>query len=200
MVKYQDRDMGDNLTVDLLADIETARETHGRLSAELRAKLEAKALIETVDMLEDRQLLSRKGMGFKLSQRGIAMLLEKLSTRLWEGSQLTGQGKHRTGKKFIMGEGRVVGTRAWRFGDSYRDFSLKDTIRQAIRNHHQEVRREDIRVLRRDIRTRMDILLCLDLSGTMDQLEKLWYAKEGAIALALASSQLRGPDGPGDLF
>jgi Mg-chelatase subunit ChlD len=34
----------------------------------------------------------------------------------------------------------------------------------------------------------MDIILCLDLSGTMDQLEKLWYGKESAIALALASS------------
>ena len=34
----------------------------------------------------------------------------------------------------------------------------------------------------------MDIILCLDLSGTMDQLEKLWYGKESAIALAMASS------------
>ena len=72
---------------------------------------------------------------------------------------------------------------------AYRDFSLKDTIRQAIRNHHRQVAREDIRVVQRDIRTRLNILLCLDLSGTMDQLEKLWYAKEGAIALAMASSQ-----------
>ncbi len=189
MKKYEGREMADNLTVELLADIESAREKHDRISAETRAKLEEEALIETVDMLEDRQLLSREGRGFKLSQKGISLLLERLSPRLWEGSQLTGQGKHRTGKKFLIGEGRVVGTRAWRFGDSYRDFSLKDTIRQAIRNHHSEVLREDIRVVRRDIRTRMDIILCLDLSGTMDQLEKLWYAKEGAIALSLASAQ-----------
>jgi Mg-chelatase subunit ChlD len=98
-------------------------------------------------------------------------------------------GRHKTGKKCLIGEGRIVGSRPWRFGDSYRDFSLKDTLRQAIRNHHRHVGREDLRVVRRDIRNRLDIVLCLDLSGTMDQLEKLWYAKEGAIALAMASSR-----------
>jgi Mg-chelatase subunit ChlD len=117
-------------------------------------------------------------------------LLERLAPRLWEGSHLTGQGKHRTGKKLLVGEGRIIGTRAWRFGDRYRDVSLKDTMRQAIRNRHTSIIREDIQVVKRDIRTRMDIILCLDLSGTMNQLDKLWYAKESAIALSLASSGL----------
>jgi len=187
--KFHEREMGDNLTVDLLADIDVAREKQERLSADLRARLEAEALIEVVDLLEEHQILSRKERGYKISQRGISLLLERLAPRLWEGSQLTGLGKHRTGKKHLVGEGRVVGTRPWRFGDSYRDFSLKDTLRQAIRMRHRQVAREDIRVVRRDIRTRMDILMCLDLSGTMDQLEKIWYAKESAIALALVSSQ-----------
>jgi len=187
--RWQDRQMEDNLTFELLSDLEETREKQQRLSAELRAKLEAEALIRTVEQLEERQILSRKERGYKLSRRGIALLLERLAPRLWEGSQLSGMGRHRAGKKCLVGEGRIVGTRPWRFGDCYRDFSLKDSIRQAIRNHHRQVSREDIRVVKRDIRARLDILLCLDLSGTMDQLEKLWYAKEGAIALALASSQ-----------
>jgi Mg-chelatase subunit ChlD/Mg-chelatase subunit ChlI len=189
LAKWRDRQMEDNLTFDLLSDIDETRKRQERLSAELRAKLEAEALIRTVEQLEERQILSRKERGYKLSRRGIALLLERLAPRVWEGSQLTGMGKHRAGKKCLVGEGRIVGTRPWRFGDCYRDFSLKDTIRQAIRNRHRQVAREDIRVVQRDIRTRLNILLCLDLSGTMDQLEKLWYAKEGAIALAMASSQ-----------
>ncbi len=79
--KFQDRDMGDNLTVDLLSDIELAREKQERISAELRARLEAEALIEVVDMLEENQLLSRKERGYKISQRGISLLLERLAPR-----------------------------------------------------------------------------------------------------------------------
>ncbi len=186
--KYGERHMGDNLTFDLLADIEDVREKQERLTKELRSRLEAEALIKAVDMLEERQILTRRERGYNLSRRGVMLLLEKLAPRLWWGTQLSGQGKHRTGKRLPVGEGRIVGTRSWRFGDPYRDVSLRDTIREAIRNRHQKIVREDIQVVRRDIRSRMDIILCLDLSGTMDQLEKLWYAKESAIALALASS------------
>jgi len=186
--KYQERHMDDNVTFELLADIEEVRKREERLSAELRARLEAEALVKTISMLEEHQLLSRSRRGYNLSRRGIALLLEKLAPRLWEGSQLTGQGKHRTGKKLPFGEGRIIGTRAWRFGDRYRDVSFRDTMRQAIRNRHTSITREDIQVVKRDIRTRMDIILCLDLSGTMNQLDKLWYAKESAIALSLASS------------
>ena len=186
--RVRDRQMEDNLTMDLLAEIDQAREKQDKISEATRAKLEAEALVRTVEMLEERQILSRREKGYKLSRRGIALLLEKLAPRVWDGNQLTGLGKHRAGRKYRVGEGRVVGTRAWRFGDCYRDFSLKDTLRHAIRNRHPRITREDLQVVTRDIRTRMDILLCLDLSGTMDQLEKLWYAKESAIALALASS------------
>lgn len=187
--RTQDQQMQEDLTFELLADIDEVREKQERLSAELRARLEEEALIKTLNLLEDRRILSAGERGYRLSRKGIALLLEKLAPRLWESGPMAGFGKHRSGKKIPVGEGRVVGTRAWRFGDSYRDFSLKDTIRQAIRNRHQKIARQDLRVMKRDIRTRMDILLCLDLSGTMEQLEKLWYAKEGAIALALASSQ-----------
>jgi len=179
----------DELTFDLLADIDEVREKQERLAAELRARLEEEALIKTLDLLEDRRILSAGGRGYRLARKGIAMLMERLAPRLWEGNRIFGTGKHRTGKKFPVGEGRVVGTRTWRFGDSYRDFSLKHTIRRAVRNRHPRVEREDIQVVRRDVRTRIDVVLCLDLSGTMEQMEKLWYAKEGAIALALAASR-----------
>jgi Mg-chelatase subunit ChlD len=186
--KYQNRDMDDNLTFELLEDIDIAREKQEKLSAELRAKLEAEALIKTLDMLEDNQILARGERGYNITRRGITLLLEKLSPRVWDSNQIVGHGRHRTGKKLLIGEGRIVGMRNWRFGDRYRDISFKDTLRQAIRNRRQEIQREDIMVVKRDIRNRMDIVICLDLSGTMEQLDKLWYGKESAIALSMATA------------
>lgn len=183
-----DRQMSDNLTFELLAEVDRAREKQERISAEIRAKLEAEALVETVRMLEDKQILCKRERGYGLSQKGISVLLERLSPRVWEGARPSGFGRHRAGRKYRVGEGRVVGTRAWRYGDAYRDFSLKATLRHAIRHRHRQIRREDLQAVVRDIRMRMDVVLCLDLSGTMEQLDKLWYAKESAIALALASS------------
>ena len=186
--KYEERDMEDNLTFELLEDIDMAREKQNKLFAELRAKLEAEALIKTLDMLEDNQILARGERGYNITRRGITLLLEKLSPRIWDSNQIVGQGRHRVGKKLLIGEGRIVGMRNWRFGDRYRDISFKDTLRQAIRNRRQEIQREDIMVVKRDLRNRMDIVICLDLSGTMEQLDKLWYGKESAIALSMATA------------
>jgi Mg-chelatase subunit ChlD len=102
-----------------------------------------------------------------------------------------GYGKHSTGKKANIGEGKIVGTRHFHFGDRYRDISLRDTIREAIRNRHEELTREDIKVITKNIRTKINIVLLVDLSGTMRQLQKLWYAKQSAIALTLAASYYR---------
>lgn len=186
--KYEERDMEDNLTFELLGDIDIAREKQDKLSAELRAKLEAEALIKTLDMLEDNQILARGERGYNITRRGITLLLEKLSPRIWDSNQIVGQGRHRVGKKLLIGEGRIVGMRKWRFGDRYRDISFKDTLRHAIRNRRQAIERDDIMVVKRDIRNRMDIVVCLDLSGTMEQLDKLWYGKESAIALSMATA------------
>ena len=186
--RYREHGVEETLTFDLLTDIEEARLRQERLSAEVRARLEAEAVVRTVAALEESKILSARNRGYTLSQRGVALLLERLAPRLWEKAPVIGQGKHRTGKKVPIGDGRVVGTRSWWFGDRYRDIALKETMRQALRNRHKEIMREDIQVLKRDVRARMDTILCLDLSGTMKQLDKLWYAKESAIALSLASS------------
>jgi Mg-chelatase subunit ChlD len=98
------------------------------------------------------------------------------------------EGKHKTGFKWFVGEGRVIGVRKYRLGDHYRDISLHETIREAVRKKVETITREEIMVNQKEVRTRMDIVLVLDLSGTMSQLEKLWCAKESAIALSFAST------------
>lgn len=184
---YPDRLKADNITDKLLADIEEARKTDERIT-KMRRELEAKALADTLELLEQRKILERSATGWELSRRGISFLLQALAPKLVTSS-LYGYGKHSTGKKLSVGEGREVGVRHFRFGDRYRDVSFKDTIREAIRNRRTEVTKEDIMVTTKDIRSRMDIVLAVDLSGTMRQLEKLWHAKESAIALSLAAAQ-----------
>lgn len=175
------------LTPELLMEIEKARKEDDELRR-ARERLEIDALGETIRALEMKGILEYGESGWGLSRRGITFLLEGLAPKLLVDRYIHGYGKHSAGKHSNIGEGRIVGTRHFHFGDRYRDISLRDTIREAIRNRHKELTREDIKVVTRDIRTKMNIVLLVDLSGTMRQLQKLWYAKQSAIALSLAAS------------
>jgi MoxR-like ATPase/Mg-chelatase subunit ChlD len=181
---YPERYKADNLDDELLKEVEDYRK-----EKEAIAKLlEQQALAKTLELLEKEDILERTSSGWMLSQRGINVLLERLTPRLDEGLHMYGYGKHSSGKKLSLGEGKVVGTRHFRFGDKYRDISIRDTMREAIRNRRQHISRQDIKVNIKDIHTRMDIVLVVDVSGTMLQLEKFWFAKESAIALSLAAT------------
>ena len=188
---YIERHLKDNITQEILEDIEERRKYRDKLLADYKKSLEQEALKETLALLERKSILERDKTGWNLSRKGITFLLEKLSPRLWENVNISGEGKHKTGKKLATGEGRIVGVRKYRLGDRYKDVSLKDTIREVIKNRRETVTKEDIMVTKKDIRTKMDIILVVDLSGTMSQLEKLWYAKESAIALSMASTKYK---------
>lgn len=173
------------LSPDLLLEIEEDR----KKNEQLKRLLELEALEETIKALEQRNILEYSSTtGWGLSQRGITFLLESLAPKLMADSYLYGYGKHSTGKKSVLGEGKIIGTKHFHLGDRYRDISLKDTMREAIRNRHEEITKEDIIVVTKDIRTKLNIVLLIDLSGTMRQLQKLWYAKQSAIALTLSTT------------
>jgi len=181
---YPERYRLDNLDDELLMEVEEFRKEKERIAHQL----EQQALAKTLEFLEEEDILERTSSGWMLSQRGINMLLERLTPRLEEGAYLYGYGRHSAGKKLTLGEGKVVGTRRFRFGDKYRDVSFRDTMKEAIRHRRRQITREDIIVNIKDIRTRMDIVLVVDLSGTMLQLDKFWFAKESVIALSLAAT------------
>ncbi|MDY7036700.1 MAG: VWA domain-containing protein [Thermodesulfobacteriota bacterium] len=178
-----------NLTQEILTEIEQARIKKQELSR-MAAEMESKALRDTLNHLEENDILVRGRTGWDLSQRGLGFLLEGLMPGFEGRANIYGYGKHSTGRKSVTGDGRIIGNRKFRFGDRYRDICLKETMREALRNRRLEFTRNDIRVAIKDIHSRTDILLTLDLSGTMRQLEKLWYAKESAIALGLAATRV----------
>ena len=178
------------LTPELLRELEEVRKQNEE-QKRLIGKLEIDALEETIRTLEKKDILEYGEAGWGLSRRGITFLLEGLAPRLFTDKYSYGYGKHSTGKKASIGEGKIIGTRHFHFGDRYRDISLRDTIREAIRNRREELTKEDIKVVTKDIHTKLNIVLLVDLSGTMRQLQKLWYAKQSAIALTLAASYYR---------
>ncbi|MBI2857461.1 MAG: VWA domain-containing protein, partial [Chloroflexi bacterium] len=186
---YPDRFKKDNVTDELLMDIEENRKREARIS-NLRKEMQSEALERTIGYLEQHKIIERGKQGWELSRKGLSLLLERLTPKLVTSS-IYGYGKHSTGKKLSIGIGREVGMRHFRFGDKYKDVTIKDSIREAIRNHRNHVTKDDIKVVTRDVRTSMDVILVVDLSGTMRQLEKLWHAKECSIALSLAASQFK---------
>ncbi|MBI2957391.1 MAG: VWA domain-containing protein [Chloroflexi bacterium] len=186
---YPDRYRKDNVTEELLMDIEESRKREERIT-KLRKAMELDALSQTIGYLEQHKILEKGKQGWELSRKGLSLLLERLTPKLVTSS-VYGYGKHTTGKKLSIGIGREVGIRHFRFGDKYKDVTVKNSIREAIRNHRNQVTKDDIMVVTRDVRTSMDVILVVDLSGTMRQLEKLWHAKECSIALSLAASQFK---------
>lgn len=176
----------EELSEELLDKIEEERKLRERMSR-LVKEIEADALDTTLEALEDIGVIEKSKEGFVMGKKGIILLLESLFPKITLSSSLYGYGKHTTGKKSVFGEGRIVGMRKYRLGDRYKDVSFKDTLKEAIRNRRREIKREDIRVNKKDIRTKLYTVLAIDLSGTMAELEKLWYAKEAAGALALSS-------------
>ena len=186
---YPDLQGSNNVTQEILTEIEQARIKKQELSR-MAADMETEALRDTLNHLEQRDILARSRTGWELSQRGLGFLLERLMPGFEGRANIYGYGKHSTGRKSVTGEGRIIGYRQFRFGDRYRDVCLKETMREALRNRRLKFARDDIRVAVRDIHSRTDIILALDLSGTMRQLEKLWCAKESAIALGLAATRV----------
>jgi len=185
---YPERFRADNITEEMLLDLDEVRKREERIER-MRRELEREALAQSLEYLERCKILEHTGFGWELSRKGINLLLERLTPKLWGRSYVSGYGRHSTGKRLSIGEGREVGTRHFRFGDRYRDISLKESIREAIHNRREEITKDDIMVATKDIRAKMDMILLVDLSGTMRQLAKLWYAKQSAIALSLAASR-----------
>ena len=176
----------EDMAEKILWEIEGKRKDRDKMFKEYMKRLEELALKETIDMLEDKNILEKGEEGWDITRKAVSMLLEKLVPRHWDYYNSSGEGRHKTGKRLNLGEGRIVGLRKYRLGDRFRDVSVKDTVREAIRNRRNYITREDIMVCKKDIRKKLEIVIAMDLSGTMSQLDKLWYAKESAIALALA--------------
>jgi len=188
---YPERFSGDNLTDELLDDVETSRKRAEERDKRLREQLEREALVQTIELLESQKIIRKDNKGWNLDKRGVSFLLQSLYPKIQRNRSITMEGSHASGIKAFSGNGSRAAIGKYRFGDRYRSIALRETIRQTIKQRKKEIGRDEIRVYRENDRTRIDVVLVVDLSGTMKQLTKLWYAKESAMALSLLGIKSR---------
>jgi Mg-chelatase subunit ChlI/Mg-chelatase subunit ChlD len=168
---------------------ELRRDIERETGKTLIKKLKLKALEQLFERLGEMKVLETTFPGWVLSTKAAQIFLEELFPRIWGYAPSLSEGAHLIGKKAFSGSGKVVGTRKFRTGDRYRDVSIKETIKNTIRAGRTTVEREDIMAFQREPRTRVEIILLLDISGTMLEGNKLLHAKKAASALALMSSK-----------
>ncbi len=90
----------------------------------------------------------------------------------------------------------IKDVRKYRRGDSYKDIAIRETIRDAIRDGRDDVQRDNLYVYEREPEKRelmaegdVDIVVVLDLSGSMAYGDKLWYAKQAIVVLNLIAER-----------
>lgn len=135
-----------------------------------------------LEKLKDEGLLNKQGFitdeGFELST--LSMLSEELD-------KLEGQGyfgEKQSKKRSQYGERQDY--RAFERHDKYKDISIKQTAKHAIRRGRKKITSEDLIVADRLARGKVEIVYAVDASGSMKG-EKIKVAKKAGIALAYST-------------
>ncbi|TDA66997.1 MAG: VWA domain-containing protein [Clostridia bacterium] len=150
----------------------------------LRA-LEIEALKEALHYLEEEAVLSSGGEGWRLSTESLKVLIGRLVAEGFASQEMPAEEGGRVGRRLPWARGEIIGVKPFTTGDGYRDLSLRDTLRRTVKRGQREIKREDLVAWQRENRTRLEAVLCLDVSSTMAELQKFWLAKKVALQLAL---------------
>ncbi|MFX1354893.1 MAG: VWA domain-containing protein, partial [Promethearchaeota archaeon] len=126
-----------------------------------------------------------------LTTKAYALLFEELIPEI-EKIVSKSQDGHKS-KKIIrkkIGE-RSLDIRSYKSGDNYRDISIQRTIKTLVRQGKQldAVKRKDFQIFQKNPPTNMAIALALDISSSMGEFQKLYYARKAAIGLTYAAQR-----------
>lgn len=90
----------------------------------------------------------------------------------------------------------VKDVKKYRRGDSYKDIAIRETIRDAIKSGRDHVERDNLYVYEREpermetvARSDVDVVVVLDLSGSMAYGDKLWYAKQAIVVMTIIAER-----------
>jgi Mg-chelatase subunit ChlD len=139
---------------------------------ELKTKINDK-----IEQLKKKKLLDKEG--FITEQ---ATFLASISMAMEELDSLTkrGLGEKISKRRFFYGEREDYKDYK---KDRYKDLAIKRSVKKSIRRGHKKLREEDLKAFERKSRTRINIIYCIDNSGSMKG-EKIKMAKKAGIALA----------------
>jgi len=150
-------------------------------------KRDYNALRRLIDDLWQQKILlaAEKAQDYKLSGLALDILLRHLIDKNARGNDIPSI------KGFVktFSNERKHEVRRYSSGDVFRDISVRHTLKEIVRHGKQlsDVKNSDFRVfLKRPNKAQSDIILCLDISGSMGFNQRLLYARMVAAGLVHA--------------
>ncbi|MBN1377323.1 VWA domain-containing protein [Candidatus Woesearchaeota archaeon] len=144
---------------------------------EFRRELKNK-INNKLNKLKEDEIIDKKGdmTEYGLKNASIVLCIEELDDLFSKG-----YGKKDYKKESHYGEKKDYDN--FKINSRYKDIAIKRSVRLALRRNHNNINKKDLRVFKRDSKTKISIIYGLDASGSMKGL-KLRKAKKAGIALA----------------
>ena len=150
---------------------------------EFQRELKSK-ISQNVERLKKEELLDKDGSitdeGYEYS--ALSLLNDELNNL--ESKGLGGETENR--KLNFYGEAKDY--KKYKFGDRFKDLSIRQTVRRAIRRGRVNLEKEDLTSLTRQAKGKINVLYCIDSSGSMRG-AKIKMAKRAGIALAYKATK-----------
>ncbi len=151
---------------------------------EFRRELKNK-IKDKIEQLKENELIDKKGdiTEHGLKNASIVLCIEELDDLFTRG-----YGKKDYKKESHYGEKKDYDN--FKINSRYKDIAIKRSVRLALHRGHDKLNKKDLRVFKRDAKTKISVIYGLDASGSMKGL-KLRKAKKAGIALAYKAIEER---------
>lgn len=134
-----------------------------------------------IDHIENKEIRQEKSKEFQLHGKAIGWLLKRLVIR-----DLNKVSHHRSKREQIRDKTSV---RRYMKGDTYKDISIRHTLKALVSHGKQlkEISSREFRSFEIKQVSNADIVLCIDISESMNHHAKLSYARTAAAGIAKAA-------------
>jgi len=134
-----------------------------------------------IDQVENKEIRQKKLKKFQLHGKAIAWLLKRLVIK-----DLNKVNHHGSKREQVRDKTSV---RRYMKGDTFKDISMRHTLKALVRNGKQlkEVSSREFRSFEKKQVSNIDIVLCIDISESMNHHAKLSYARTAAAGIAKAA-------------
>jgi len=146
---------------------------------------QVQALKEMAERLEEQGYLRKTGERMELTARGVRKIAQRAMMDIFSTLRRDQMGQHRQSRRGVGGE-RLGETKPYTFGDAF-DLDLPHTVMNAVMRTSSAppitLAPQDFETYRTESASRCATVLLLDMSGSMERLNRFTAAKRVALAL-----------------
>ncbi len=150
---------------------------------------QVQALKEMAERLEEQGYIRKSGERMELTSRGVRKIAQRAMLDIFSALRRDQMGRHRMSRRGVGGE-RLGETKPYEFGDAF-DLDLPRTVMNAVmRTADSTPAQGPVKLMPQDFETyrtesisRCATVLLLDMSGSMERLNRFTAAKRVALAL-----------------